>query len=278
MRSRILHPKFFQNQELAEMGPWGRILFTGLWCMADRAGRLKDCPQLMKALIFPYDEISVAEINNLLEKMDGNLINRYSLNGAGRFIELPKFSKYQHIHPHEAKSEIPANTLIQRCDDNVITMSGNVITMSGTSTSTSTSTSNPPIVPLTGDAEQEKIRLEKIEAKEKAEAMKKKFAEEIVSLWNQIVFAKWGHYQAYGATKERMRMIHARMVEDKQREELSWWENYFRRIANSEIMEKAYFSDKRWGDLTWCLYPGNMTKILEGRYDNGSSVSQWERQ
>lgn len=265
MRSRIINPGFFQNQELAKLGPYAQILFAGLWCMADRDGRLKDCPQLMKAMIFPYYDITVEQIEQILAQMDGNFIERYALNGHGKLIFLPKFSEYQHVHPHEAKSKIPANSNKKQCDDKVITMSGDVITMSGSSTSTSTSTSIPPVVPQAGDEEERKKEAKKIE-----EAFRKKFAEEIVSLWNRIVADSWGYYQAFGANKQRIRMIHARMIEDPARKELSWWEEYFRRIERSDIMRKAKFGESRWADLTWCLYPGNMTKVLEGRYDNAT--------
>jgi hypothetical protein len=33
-----------------------RLLFTGLWCLADREGRLEDRPAEIKAEIFSYDD------------------------------------------------------------------------------------------------------------------------------------------------------------------------------------------------------------------------------
>ena len=38
MRARNLKPGFFKNETLAEIEPLGRLLFQGLWCMADREG------------------------------------------------------------------------------------------------------------------------------------------------------------------------------------------------------------------------------------------------
>src|SRR5215831_17520559 len=37
-RTRALKPGFFQNDVLADVEPLGRLLFAGLWTLADRAG------------------------------------------------------------------------------------------------------------------------------------------------------------------------------------------------------------------------------------------------
>lgn len=55
MRSRNLKPGFFRNELLAEIKPIGRILFQGLWCLADREGRLEDRPKRIKMDVLPYD-------------------------------------------------------------------------------------------------------------------------------------------------------------------------------------------------------------------------------
>ena len=53
MRARNLKPGFFKNDALAECDPLARILFEGLWCMADREGRLECHPKRIKAEILP---------------------------------------------------------------------------------------------------------------------------------------------------------------------------------------------------------------------------------
>ena len=39
-RARILKPGFFANELLADINPYGRLLFAGLWTLADREGTL----------------------------------------------------------------------------------------------------------------------------------------------------------------------------------------------------------------------------------------------
>jgi len=63
-RARNIKPGFFMDDVLAEIEPLGRILFAGLWCIADREGRLEDRPKRIKAEVLPYDE---CDMDNLLE-------------------------------------------------------------------------------------------------------------------------------------------------------------------------------------------------------------------
>ena len=61
MRARNLKPGFFQNEYLADLPMAARLLFQGLWCSADRNGRLEYQPKKLKAEILPYDEVDVAK-------------------------------------------------------------------------------------------------------------------------------------------------------------------------------------------------------------------------
>lgn len=103
-RSRSLKPGFFTNEVLAEIAPLGRILFQGLWCLADREGRLEDRPRKIKAEILPYDDCDVESLLNELNKR--YFITRYAVNGA-RFIQINAFAKHQNPHIKEAESVIP---------------------------------------------------------------------------------------------------------------------------------------------------------------------------
>lgn len=104
-RARNLKPGFFTNDVLAEVQPLGRILFAGLWCLADREGRLEDRPKKIKAEILPYDNCNV---DKLLEDLQGSsFILRYEVNGV-RYIQILAFAKHQNPHVREPASIIPA--------------------------------------------------------------------------------------------------------------------------------------------------------------------------
>lgn len=107
-RARNIKPAFFMNDELAEIDPLGRLLFIGLWTIADREGRLEDRPARIKVETLPYDNCDVDELLNELAKRD--FIRRYEVDGV-RYIQVTNFSKHQNPHRNERQSEIPAPDL-----------------------------------------------------------------------------------------------------------------------------------------------------------------------
>lgn len=104
-RARNLKPGFFKNENLAECQPLTRILFAGLWCEADRAGRIEYRPKKLKAEILPYDDANVVDM--LAELAKWGFILVYEVKGA-KFIQVLNFSKHQNPHVKEAESVIPA--------------------------------------------------------------------------------------------------------------------------------------------------------------------------
>lgn len=104
-RSRNIKPGFFKNDQLAECEPLARILFAGLWCEADREGRLEDRPKKIKAACLPYDECDCDDLLNQLSA--GGFIVRYVVDGKG-IIQVSEFAKHQNPHVKEAASSLPA--------------------------------------------------------------------------------------------------------------------------------------------------------------------------
>lgn len=104
MRARNIKPGFFQNEDLVECSFGARLLFIGLWCLADREGRLEDRPKKIKMEIFPADNVDCDALLDELKKY--NFIIRYEAEG-GRYIEVVNFAKHQKPHIRESESEIP---------------------------------------------------------------------------------------------------------------------------------------------------------------------------
>ncbi len=114
MRARNIKPGFFENEDLAELSPEARLLFIGLWCMADKRGRLEDTPKKIKRTLLPYDEVNVDKLLTSLHEK--GFIVRYEVMG-NRYIEIANFSKHQRPHPKEKESQIPSSReAVERCD------------------------------------------------------------------------------------------------------------------------------------------------------------------
>lgn len=103
-RARNLKPSFFTNDELADLPPIARLLFQGLWTIADRRGRLFDRPKKIKAEVLPYDD---CDVDGLLDRLDAaGFIRRYEAAGE-RYIHVVNFERHQNPHKNEPESRLP---------------------------------------------------------------------------------------------------------------------------------------------------------------------------
>jgi hypothetical protein len=104
-RARNIKPGLFANEILGVADPLLTILFASLWCLADKAGRLEDRPERIKAATFPYREN--VKIEELLCNLQGKgFVTRYKVNEL-RLIQVNEFSKHQKPHHTEKESVLP---------------------------------------------------------------------------------------------------------------------------------------------------------------------------
>lgn len=105
-RARNIKPSFFTNELLGTYDPIISLCFSGLWCLADRDGRLEDRPLRIKAELFPYrDSLDVNGYLTVLER-DG-FITRYEVAGT-KYIQVNNFTKHQNPHHTEKSKNYPA--------------------------------------------------------------------------------------------------------------------------------------------------------------------------
>lgn len=117
MRARNIKPGFFKNEELGDLKYEERLLFIGLWCLADREGFFEKRPKKMVVEIFPYDRnIDTEKLNKMLN----NLMSKHLITCNDIYGFIPQFLEHQNPHPHEAKSTVPEdikNILYNQCHD-----------------------------------------------------------------------------------------------------------------------------------------------------------------
>ncbi len=111
MRARNIKPSLFKNEVLGTADPLLTILFEGLWCEADREGRLEDRPLRLKAEILPYR--NDADIDAMLNWLtDHGFIARYEARST-KVIQVLKFSEHQRPHNNEVESVLPPMDVIK---------------------------------------------------------------------------------------------------------------------------------------------------------------------
>lgn len=106
-RARTIKPGFFQNEDLCLLPPLARIFFAGLWCWADRDGRLEDRAIRLKAQILPYDKADPEKLLEVLAESPEQFIIRYTIDGRN-YIQITNFHEHQNPHCKEPASTMPA--------------------------------------------------------------------------------------------------------------------------------------------------------------------------
>jgi len=260
-RARNIKPGFFKNEVLAECSPLGRILFAGLWCEADRSGRLEDRPKRIKIACLPYDDCDVDYLLNELAKR--GFILRYVVDSTP-YIQVLEFSKHQNPHIREVASSIPSPD--EHCASTVLAQFKH-----GTSPADSLNLIPSSLIP---DSIQElhagiedscPTLLDGLEAEpEKPKRNAVPYAQ-IVNLYHETLPML---PKVEKLTDARKGYLSARWHEDLTT--LDEWRNFFDFVGKSTFLTGRAEANggKRpfRADLEWITRPGNFAKIAEEKY------------
>ena len=106
MRCRNIKVGFWINEDIAKLSHTGRLLFIGLWCLADREGKLEYRPERILHELFGYD-VKKPDINRELTVISRlGFVSLYQVAGS-KYILIKNFLQHQHPHNTEAKSKLP---------------------------------------------------------------------------------------------------------------------------------------------------------------------------
>ena len=103
-RKRMIDPRFWTDDKVMELPYAGRLLLIGIWNFADDTGIHINNSKVLKAEIFPGDEITIDEI----DEIRSCLINLgiIVLNNDKSLLKVKNWDLYQTIsHPQPSKYE-----------------------------------------------------------------------------------------------------------------------------------------------------------------------------
>mgnify|MGYP000897917542 CR=1 FL=1 len=103
-RIRTIKPEFFLDEDIAALDPRDQLAFIGLWCYADKAGRLEYRPSRLAVEILPYHQSGFKD--RLARLCAAGFILIYE-NESKPYIQIRTFDKHQKPHHTEAESRIP---------------------------------------------------------------------------------------------------------------------------------------------------------------------------
>jgi hypothetical protein len=261
MRARGIKPGFFTNEELAECSAFARLLFPGLWMLADREGRLEDRPKRIRGEVFPYDDV---DADALLSELEAHgFILRYEA-GSQRFIQVVKFSAHQRPHGNERESKIPP------CAEALTTMVESAYDHGDKDLLPRSKALRPDsLIPdsLTPDSASSLTSpADAADAEEGSPEPGCLTAGQLKEIWNREL-APLGFPCVSKATPARERRLRARVAEDAARASPRWWEAVMAKMAASPFMLDAARARKPWLCIDWLLSESNLVKVVEGRYE-----------
>ncbi|MGB9845871.1 MAG: hypothetical protein ACPLRH_00005, partial [Desulfotomaculales bacterium] len=106
-RRRMIDPNFWQSQDVARLTIRQRLLAIGLFSNADDEGRGVANPAYVRAVVFPYDDIPAAEIEEDLQAIARWLeLDLYEVDG-NRYYAWSNWRKWQRVEKPQ-RSIIPA--------------------------------------------------------------------------------------------------------------------------------------------------------------------------
>lgn len=93
---RMIKSNIWEDEFIGELSVFQRLVWIGLFSsVADDQGRLLDNPVIIRAKLFPYDDISVTEIEEALKAFDdAEKIQRYSVGGK-KLIQILRWWENQ---------------------------------------------------------------------------------------------------------------------------------------------------------------------------------------
>jgi hypothetical protein len=96
-RIRSIKPGFFKSEDVSALPLRARLTWIGLWTHCDDAGRTKDNVKLIKADVWPLDDVSLRDVEDDLSTLAAHgRIVRYEVGGQ-RYLEITNWRDHQRI-------------------------------------------------------------------------------------------------------------------------------------------------------------------------------------
>lgn len=120
-RKRMIDPNIWQSEDFGRLSTLAKLVFIGLFSLADDEGRGRCNPVYLKSTLFPYEEgIRSADVDKTLSEISSNMsVIFYSCDGSS-YYSLYNWNTWQKIdRPSESKIPEFNERIMQRIfDDN----------------------------------------------------------------------------------------------------------------------------------------------------------------
>ena len=263
-RARNIKPGFFKNEDLAEMDMATRLLFIGLWTLADKEGRLEYRPKRIKAEVFPYEDVDAEAAIDALAADEFLCVYQV---GRKRYIQVNNWKKHQSPHHKEADSEIPGPENAEESTANACMDEASPVhdpSMNQPSANENASCPTDSLIPDSHDS------LNRIPEGDISPPPRMSCPyQRIVEVYHEILTPPCPAVEKL--TDTRKGLMRQRWAEDLP--DLDHWRNYFEYVAQSDFLmgrvEPRQGRPPFVADLEWLCRPSNYAKVAEDKYHRG---------
>ena len=253
------------------MDPLDRLTWIGLWCCADRSGRLEDRPAKLRVQVLPYDE---GDFSARLERLAGvGRIIRYDGPDGRPYIQIVNWDEHQKPHHTEPESTIPPyevrECVSQPSNNGVLTVSeragregkGREKEGKGREGKGVDATSSPSADADMLDAVASSDLSFDVDQTRQLEY--REFERVVVDTWNTLPCPPF--VAVSKLTDDRRKHLRARFGENAFRDNIA---AIVERIRGSTFLRGS--NDRAWvASFDWLVKnEQNYTKTLEGKYDD----------
>lgn len=108
-RRRMIDPAIWQSEDFAKLTLLARLLFIGMFSLADDEGKGRAKPIYLKSVIFPYEEdLRLIDVEKALSEIGTNMsVTLYSHDGSDYYL-LKNWDKWQRVDkPQPSKIPFP---------------------------------------------------------------------------------------------------------------------------------------------------------------------------
>lgn len=237
-RIRTIKPDFFTSDDICALSPHARLLYIGLWCEADREGRLMWTPNAFKRRYLPDDKCDIDKVCAELAARD--LVRVYG--EQGEFAYIPTFLDHQKPNPREAQSTLPNPDLYESYLD--------------------LHASNPELLAQVGREGKGKEGKGRDSASGREEISDEEL-EQVREAYAEFVMAAKKHEwpTPRNLDPDRKQKLRARLNEHG----VDGWKQMLQEAEASDWL-KTEFKLR----LDWVLEPKNFRKVIEGNYRNSA--------
>lgn len=242
-RKRMIDPGIWSSEDFSKLTSFSKLVFIGLFSLADDEGRGKANPSYLKSMLFPYEEgIRSADIKKTLQEIASTMSVIFYTHDEKEYYALKSWGRFQTIN-RPSPSDIPAPT------------SDSVSTHRGLSED-SVSAHGGVMTKRKEEEKEEKGKEEK--GKEEARAPGIPY-QKIVNLYNELC-PKLNRCMKVSDARERA--VKARYSSGYTLED---FEKLFRLAGESRFLNGG--NERNWrADFDWLVRDANMAKVLEGKY------------